>query len=472
MPWYDDIYSGLPTWCQHFAVSLGGLKWRHERLSGGFARYSEEFRSRDRWEPSQFKAYIEGELRKVLAHAFLSVPYYRDQWRKEGIVLEDLRRFDAKDLQRLPATPKQPLRDDPTRFLDASVVGSRGLRKYYSSGSTGSPVTVICSVDGHRRFLAAREARSFGWAGVSLRMPRSTMGGRSIIPPGDQSGPYYRYNWSEKQIYFSAYHLNEETVEQYVSALNRWRPEVFTGYAYSHFVLSQLMERRGLSLNYKPRALIMSSEKLTGDMKDSISRSFKAHAYEEYGSIENCVLGTECEAGRLHMNLDFGIVEIVDDECRPVPPGTAGRILGTSLLNDIQPLIRYEVGDLASWDDSPCPCGRNHLPTVKEIIGRLEDAVITRDGRKIVRLDKIFNGLDNIVEGQIVQEEIDKFTVNVVTRADLAELDKHTLSARLRGRLGDVQVEFLRMPMIPRTERGKFRAIISKVKAIGNKVVS
>jgi phenylacetate-CoA ligase len=465
MPWYERLYARLPVSLQHCAISLAGLQWRHERLSGGFSGYVDDFRSRDHLEPAKFQSYVEGELRRVLTRAFTSVPYYRDLWRAFGVTLGDIQGFTVADLQKLPATPKQALRDAPSSFLDVSPMRANRTRTYYSSGSTGTPVTAVCSVEGHRKFIAAREARSFGWAGVSLRMPRATIGGRYVVPPGPSEGPYYRYNLPERQLYFSAYHLNEGTVARYVDALNKWQPPVFTGYAYSHFALAQLMQERGLALDYAPRALIMSSENLTLEMKSTIAKSFHARAFEEYGSIENVVLSTECEAGHLHMHPDFGIAEIVDEANRPVPARTVGKILGTSLLNDVQLLIRYEVGDLAVWDDVPCPCGRNHLPTVKEIVGRLEDAITTRDGRSIVRLDKVFNDLENIVEGQIVQETAERIKVNVVTRTELADIEKATLSARLRERVGEVDVAFERLASIPRTERGKFRAVVSMIRS-------
>jgi hypothetical protein len=56
-------------------------------------------------------------------------------------------------------------------------------------------VTMICSSDDHRRFFAAREVRSFGWAGTSISSPRSMMGGRMVVPRQDAPPPYYRRNW-------------------------------------------------------------------------------------------------------------------------------------------------------------------------------------------------------------------------------------------------------------------------------------
>jgi phenylacetate-CoA ligase len=224
-----------------------------------------------------------------------------------------------------------------------------------------------------------------------------------------------------------------------------------------------MMLDQGLALEYEPRALILSSEKLTPPMKALLKRAFGARAYEEYGCVENCVLATECEHGRLHVSPDFGIVEIIDDRGRPAPPGVEGRILCTSLLNEAQPLIRYAIGDLAAWATEPCPCGRNHLPVLKEILGRLEDVVTAPDGRQMVRFHGLFIDLPKVVEGQVIQEALDRFTIRVVALDGFGETEAQVIRSRLVERLGKVQATIERVPAIARTERGKFRAVISKL---------
>src|SRR5204863_10195 len=71
-----------------------------------------------------------------------------------------------------------------------------------------------------------------------------------------------------------------------------------------------------------------------------------------------------CPAGPgSHVNADWAILEVVDDEYRPVPPGELGRrVLLTNLSNRAQPLIRYEVNDRVRLDAAgPCACG-SRLP--------------------------------------------------------------------------------------------------------------
>jgi phenylacetate-CoA ligase len=210
--------------------------------------------------------------------------------------------------------------------------------------------------------------------------------------------------------------------------------------------------------------LVLSSEKLTPEMKTVLRQAFRARAYEEYGCVENCVLATECEHGRLHVSPDFGILEIVDEYGRAVPAGVEGRILCTSLLNEAQPLVRYEIGDLGAWSGEECPCSRNHLPVLKEIVGRLEDVVTGPDGRQMVRFHGIFVDLPAVLEGQVIQEALDRFTVKLVADSGFGGREEQTIRNRFEERLGKVHVTIQKVREIPRTERGKFRAVISNLK--------
>jgi phenylacetate-CoA ligase len=459
----EKIYPVVPVWAQNLGISIYGFAWKRERLGGRFEQYVREFRERDAWTPERLNQYLTAELRSGLTRAFREVPYYNERWRAVGVEANGLARFQLSDLQRLPTTPKEELRAHPEAFVSDAVKRSQRLRRYYSSGSTGTPITAIYTADIRRRFIAAREVRSFGWAGTSLRKPRSMIGGRMVVPRGVNRPPFHRYNWAEKQLYFSAYRISPANAPYYVDALNQYQPRVLTGYAHSHYLLAQMMLEQGLVLDYRPDALVLSSEKLTPEMKAVISRAFGARAYEEYGCIENCVLATECEHGRLHVNPDFGLVEIVDDQGRPVSPGTEGRLLCTSLLNEAQPLIRYDVGDLAAWSSESCPCGRNHLPVLQGILGRLEDVVIAPNGSRMVRFHGIFVGLPNIIEGQVIQEALNRFTVKIVARNGFGDRDEQTVRRRFGERLGKVQVQVQRVNEIPRTNRGKFRAVISNL---------
>ncbi len=457
------IYAHAPVWLQNAGISIYGLGYRHERLGGGFERYVREFSARETWNADRFHEYLSSELRRLLLHA-ATIPYYRKRWAEAGISPDQLDRFDPADLVRLPRTPKSDLRDRPAEFVSEQAGPLRRLRQYFTSGSTGTPVTIYCTSDDHRRFIAAREARSFRWAGASIRLPRSVIGGRMILPRHDSPSPYYRWNAAERQVYFSAYHISRANAPNYVGGFNRHCPALLTGYANAHYQLARIMLEGGLRLDYRPRALVLSSEKLTGEMKSTLIAAFGARAYEEFGAVENCVLATECEKGRLHVSPDFGIVEIVDDAGRPAPPGVPGRMVCTGLLSRTQPLIRYEIGDIASWSTGLCPCGRDGLPVLEQIVGRLEDVIVGCNGHVTVRFHGLFINLPSVLEGQVVQEDLGRIRILVVARDGFSGADAETIRRRVaEERLGPLQVEVERVAEIERTERGKFRAVINRL---------
>jgi phenylacetate-CoA ligase len=457
----QTLYPYAPVWAQNLGISAYGLAYRNERLGGDFDRLVEGFRQRERWSVGEMQEHVTARLQEVLCHAWDQTPYYQRKFAAAGIRRAELASMTPEGLDRLPTTPKGDLRSAPDDLVEGDVPKGR-LRRYYSSGSTGTPVTCICTPEDHRRFIAAREARSFGWAGASISMPRSTIGGRLVVPGPNGPAPYYRYNLAERQVYFSAYHIRPAAVPSYLEGFRRHRPLLLTGYAYSHYILARMMLEQQTRLDYQPRALVLSSEKLTPEMKAVISQAFRARAFEEYGMVENCLLATECEAGSLHVSPDFGIVEIVDEMGRPARPDTPGRILATGLLNPTQQLIRYETGDVGAWSARPCSCGRN-LPVLAEVVGRLEDVVIGPDGRQMVRFHGIFIGLKSVREGQLIQEEADRITVRVVAAPGFDQDQEQEICNRIRRQLGNVHVSVERTEDIPRTSRGKFKAVISNI---------
>lgn len=459
---FEKVYPFAPVWAQNLAISAYGLGWRKERLGGDFESHVAGYRERDRWPADRMREYVDARLRGVLLHSFDQVPYYRRKWTEAGLCRADIERMTASTLTELPVTPKADLRQFPEQFIAESYCGKQ-LKEQKTSGSTGTPIVAVCTADEHRQFIAVREVRSLGWAGTSIKDPRSMIGGRMVVPKATSDAPYHRYNLAERQVYFSAYHISPSTVAAYVAAWDKYRPSLLTGYAHSHFSLARMMAEQGLRLDYEPRALVLSSEKLTEEMKRVIAGSFRARAYEEYAAVENCALATECEAGSLHASQDFGITEIVDAANQAVEPGEEGRVLCTSLVKLSQPLIRYEIGDAASWSKERCACGRDHLPVLREVMGRLEDVVVGPDGREMVRFHGIFVALPHVAEAQVIQETLDRLTIKLVPTSGYGVADETLIRQRINDRLPGVRVDIEMVASIPRSERGKFRAVVSRL---------
>jgi phenylacetate-coenzyme A ligase PaaK-like adenylate-forming protein len=86
---------------------------------------------------------------------------------------------------------------------------------------------------------------------------------------------------------------------------------------------------------------------------------------DTYAASEFPGIAFDCRHGRLHVNADWLILEPVDAEYRPIPPGEPSHTtLLTNLANRVQPLIRYDLGDSVTLLSPACPCG-SRLPSIR-----------------------------------------------------------------------------------------------------------
>ena len=451
------LYSLLPTFGQHLAVTAYGLYWHWACFGRGYKTAREEYLTREMSSESEMRRAVELRTRRLLEVAVRQVPFYRTHWTDS-----QKRSAVAGRLAELPLLGKEPVRADPVQFLDASRSPCPRLSDS-TSGSTGTPVRTYWTLSERRESRALREARSLRWAGVSYQMPRATFSGRLVEPSPDSRGPFYRYNAVERQVYLSAFHLRPDTAQFYVQGLRRHSIQWLTGYAVSFYLLAQSI----LDQNLSPpplKAVITTSEKLTREMRGVMERAYGCRVYEEYGMCEDALFASECEFGRLHVSPDAGIVEILREDGTSCEPGEVGEVVATGLFRTYQPLVRYRVGDLAAWDDRPCPCNRP-MPILREVVGRIEDVIVGPDGRQMVRFHGIFVDQSHIREGQIVQEALDRILVKIVPAGQFGPYDEQDVVRRVRQRLGSqVMVAVQLVDSIPRTKAGKFRAVVSMLK--------
>lgn len=458
--WQNSIYPHLPVFVQNWAITAYGYAWRERRFGGIFDTELNGFKDREIFSDLQWKDYQTVQLRKLLTHAFETVPFYKQQFTDLGFSGSQFNKFELEDLQNIPHLTKDDLRCFGKTTL-LSTLPEKDGQFFSSSGSTGTPTQILFSRAMHQRWSAGFEARIRHWAGVDRHTPRGMIGGRRVVANGDAQPPYYRYNSFEKQVYFSAYHISAANAKDYMHGITKHGVEYMTGYAMSNYFLARFFEEQ----NFSPpqlKAVITSSEKLTPEMRSTFKNVYRCKTYDSWSGVEACGLVSECEHGSLHISPDLGIIEILDVHGHPVKPGEAGEVVCTGLINYDQPLIRYRIGDVMRLATEPCTCGRN-MPVISEIIGRVEDTVIGKDGREMVRFHGIFIGLPNLIEAQVIQWTVDHFDILVVTNGKWTENEAMLIRNRMDNQLGSVNVDIKVVDGIPRNRNGKFQAVISHV---------
>jgi phenylacetate-CoA ligase len=452
-----EVYKRLPVWAQHGAVSVYGAYWHWLRFGPGYAGHVRGYEQRESLRPEQWIDWQHRRLIELLTSAAQNIPYYRNSWNASAI-----RAAQAGEIRDLPLLEKEPIRAHPEAFLRDDIM-PRPTFAFHTSGSTGTPIRTIWTLSEIRNSMALREVRSNRIAGVSFRMPRATFSGRMSEPDPESKGPFYRFNAVERQVYFSPFHLRPDTAHRYVDALRKHNIQWMTGYAVSYYLLARLILEQGIEAP-KIQAVITTSEKLTHEMRRVIEAAFHTRVYEEYSTVESSLFAGECRAGRLHVSPDVGVVEILRSDGSACQPGEAGEVVATSFVRNYQIFVRYRLGDTAAWDEDRCTCGSS-MPVLKEVLGRTEDVVIGPDGRQMVRFHGIFVDQPHVREGQIIQEELDLITVKIVAAAGFDETDVQDVIHRVQNRLGpSVRVNVEQVESIPRTARGKFQAVVSRLK--------
>jgi phenylacetate-CoA ligase len=190
--------------------------------------------------------------------------------------------------------------------------------------------------------------------------------------------------------------------------------------------------------------------------REACQRIFGARIVENYSSKESGQIAHPCEQGRLHINAEMCLVEIVDESGKPVAHGQAGRAIVTPFFSTAQPLIRYDQGDIIRAGGA-CPCGRA-LPTLSGIEGRHSLFFTHPDGRRATSLlpDSGRELLD-CTFWQIAQVGPLEFEVRYVPNDWLRYGDEEQLVRLFREQyFGDAIVSLKRVRQIPLSPSGKF----------------
>src|SRR5438270_6135393 len=170
-----------------------------------------------------------------------------------------------------------------------------------------------------------------------------------------------------------------------VAELNRFDPTIVVTYPTAAALLAD--ERARGTLRARPREVWTGGETLSPAMRRHIATTFGCSVSNSYGASEFLPIGWECAHGSLHVNADWVLLEPVDAQHRPVPPGELSHtVLITHLGNEVQPIIRYDLGDRIRVQAAPCRCG-SAFPAI-EVFGRHDDPLqlLGLDGRLVTVL--------------------------------------------------------------------------------------
>jgi phenylacetate-CoA ligase len=410
--------------------------------------------SRAAFQPAQDEA-----LRALLTHAATHVPFYRAALSKAQCA--------GENWLRIPRLDRKQLRENFAP-LGSDDADRRHCYTNRSGGSTGEPVRFL--QDRNYAAWSAAVADLFdAWSGYTVGEAEVCLwGSERDFLLGGESARTRAGRWLRGERWLNAFRMSDANMFEYVDAINAAGAVRILGYADALFELAQFSLRRNVPLR-PPRCVMSSAGTLHPWMRKAVSEAFRAPVYDRYGSREGGGIACQCSQREgLHISPLTHKVEILDDKGQPCRPGEVGEVHITVLHNYSMPLIRYRMGDMASWSREPCRCG-SPWPTLERVWGRSADTLTTAGGvvppQYFIHMIGVALKNGAVEKVQVTQKTLDHVIVRVIPAGEELSSDIRLELTRIVRRVLGAQciVDIDSVAHIPTGPSGKFRYVVNEI---------
>lgn len=454
----EKIFSLAPNSFQNLMVSMFNKLAYQKRHSGLYKQYRGEKKANRTLSYEELKNYQAGRYSRFIEYVIANSRYYRD-------ILGTIENVtDIKNISKLPIVSKEDLRKNINRVV---VETNEKLQKSKTGGTTGKSLEVFFTQkDMQERFAMLDDFR--GRYGYKLGKKTAWFSGKTLLTNRDvQKNRFWKTDIFHKVRYYSTFHIKEDYTKYYVEDIIQFQPEYLVGFPSSILEIAKYGTKHGyIYPKGVTKAIFPTAETITSEMRDVIEPFFHSKMYNQYASSEGAPFIFECSEGNLHLELQSGVFEVLDEHNQPA---TSGRLIVTSFTTYGTPLIRYDIGDFVTLEEENkiCSCG-NQNPMVKEILGRIDDFIFSPKNGKI-NLGNVSNTLKDtkgIIRFQAIQNEYNVLDL-------LVETDKETYNSKIeqkfiqnwRDRVGNMmEIKIHYTDNIPVEKSGKFRIVKNNIK--------
>lgn len=406
------------------------------------------------WSPEALRDYQRSQLAQLLRHARANVPFY--QHRLDAVVKPN-GDIDWDRWGEIPIVRRQDLVEHREAMQATELPKGHGPTAVFeTSGSTGLPIKRTATSVGTIANNALRW-RVQRWHDLDWGKTLCTRLGNSqhaIDWPDGQALGFWGPAWDDRARQGGTWQISRDLPSEY---LFRFFVEHRCSYlnAGPNMAHVNALDAERLGIELKIEAILAQGSAVRQANRDICRRVFGAKMIEHYSSKEGGQMAHPCPAGVLHVNSETCLIEVLDDQNRPVGPGKSGRVIVTPFFETAQPLLRYEQGDVAIVGE-PCACGR-HTPTLKTVAGR-SGAIFTHpDGRSVIDFFP-----DNTAEllncefWQFAQVGPRDFEMRYLPRAGGGSPNEQEVLHLFRKiYFSDADLRFVRSPDIVPTQAGK-----------------
>lgn len=394
--------------------------------------------------------FLEKKKKEIVDFHLNNNSFYRDLVENKKI----------KNWNDLPVLNKQNLQKPLEERLSKGY-SKKNIYLNKTSGSSGTPFVFAKDKYSHALTWASNIMR-FGWFGIDFNHSYQA---RFYGIPMDFVG-YQKERLKDflsRRVRFPVFDLSDDVLEKFLKKFKTKKFDYINGYTSSIVLFAKYLEKKNIILKEicpTLKACFVTSEMLFETDKKLLEKQFGIPIISEYGASELDLIAFENPKGEWQINSETLFVEILDENNNPVPHGTEGKVVITSLFNKANPFIRYEIGDIGILDEKSTP----QKPILKKLIGRTNDIAMLPSGKKSPGLTfyyvtkSIIEDDGNVKEFIIKQTKLDTFEIEYVAEKELIleqiQKIKEAIDLYLEPNLN---FTFIRKTVLERTNRGKLK---------------
>ncbi|MDX1542526.1 MAG: AMP-binding protein [Christiangramia sp.] len=396
-------------------------------------------------------------LKKQLEYIANKSPYYKRLLKQNSLKVEDFNNID--DLKKFPLTTKEDLQLHNSEFI--SVPEEDIIDFVTTSGTLGSPVNFALNEADLER-LAENEFKSFSIAGIkktdkvqiTTTLDRRFMAGMA-------------YFLGLRKLGAGIIRTGSGLPQLQWESIERFKPDYLV--AVPSFLLKMIQYARENDIDYHNssiKAAICIGEPLRDKnfelnaLGRKITELWDIELFSTYASTEMSTAFTECpyHTGN-HVLSELIYTEILDEDGNQVKPGEIGELVVTPLETQTMPLWRFATGDMLTYYEGKCECGRN-TPRLGPVVGRKQQKMKLKGTslypQHIIEVLNSFGRIKTFVI-EAAKDELDNDLVSVIVPDSFKETEelKEYFKSQLHvtPRIESLDVKEIELLKFPRASR-------------------
>lgn len=433
-------------------TALSYLPYQYVNLNREFYRWYERLERTCGMTAEAVREQQFQSLKQIVEIAYERTVFYKQLYDEYGFHPRQL--VNLSDIDNIPVIDKELIRHNIDRMVVAGVRPNM-LRPAFTSGTTGSSL----------KFYTTRDIEQREWASICFQWSRVG------YKPGDGRVEFRGYIAGDKDYIADPYErvlrinvsrLNQGSLARVVSVIEKSGYRFLHGYPSALSLFAKLLMETSCRYSFTPQAILMASEQVHGYQLHHLRSAFPAsRLYAHYGQAEKVALaGWAGDSTAYHFLPLYGHVAI-----QP----TTNNLIGTSFVNDVIPMIRYRITDVASGVQPHGTESSPHLfPAIAAIDGRNDDYMFNPAGNRIspTLITFAFKDVKTFTACQLVQNKLDEIELIVESGQPESSVKEefHLIRKKLQSIFTEsMNIHLTIVPHIPRTASGKIKWIETRI---------